>query len=56
MFDISFVFFICTLHVKFQKKKKKMHACKAAAAWPLMEVAYTDPIFSVMALHDHRLY
>ena len=34
MFQISFVYLviiICTLHAKFEKKKKRKHACKAAA-------------------------
>ena len=53
MFQISFVYLviiICTLHAKFQKKKKK-NACKAAAGEPLY-----IPLLSVMTLHYHRLY
>ena len=54
MFHISFVYLviICTLHAKFQKKKKKMHACKTAAGG---EPRYI-PLLSVMTLHYHRLY
>ena len=53
MFHISFVYLviICTLHAKFQKKKK-MHACKTAAGG---EPRYI-PLLSVMTLHYHRLY
>ena len=58
MFHISFVFlpvviFICTLHAKFQQKK--MHACKAAAGEPLLEILYI-PLLPVMTPHYHRLY
>ena len=54
MFHISFVYLviICTLHAKFQQKKKKMHACKTAAGG---EPRYI-PLLSVMTLHYHRLY
>ena len=54
MLHISFVYLviICTLHAKFQKKKKKMHACKTAAGG---EPRYI-PLLSVMTLHYHRLY
>ena len=54
MFQISFVYLviiICTLHAKFEKKKKRKHACKAAAG----ELLYI-PLLSVMTLHYHRLY
>ena len=60
MFYITFVYLpaviiICTLHPKFQKKKKKMHARKAAAGELLLEISYI-PLLSVMALYYHRLY
>ena len=33
----------------------KMHACKAAAGVPLLEISYI-PLLSVMALYYHRVY
>ena len=39
----------------FKKKKKKMHARKAAAGELLLEISYI-PLLSVMALYYHRLY
>ena len=32
-----------------------MHACKAAAGGPLLEISYV-PLLSVMTLHYHREY
>ena len=60
MFYITFVYLpaviiICTLHAKFQQKKKKMHARKAAAGELLLEISYI-PLLSKMALYYHRLY
>ena len=40
---------------KIKKKKKKMHASKAAAGERLLEISYI-PLLSVMALYYHRLY
>ena len=37
-------------------KKQNMHACKAAAGGPLLEISYRDPPLSVMILYYHRLY
>ena len=34
---------------------KNMHACKATAGGPLLEISYI-PLLSVMTLHYHRLY
>ena len=33
----------------------KMHACKAAAGGPLLEISYT-PLLSVVTLHYHEVY
>ena len=37
-------------------KKQTMHACKAAAGGPRLEISYIDPLLSVMILYYHRLY
>ena len=37
-------------------KKQKMHACKAAAGGPLLEILYIDPLLSVMILYYNKLY
>ena len=34
---------------------KKMHACKAVAGGPLLEISYI-PLLFVMTLHYHRVY
>ena len=34
---------------------KKMHACKAAACGPHLEISYI-PLLCVMTLHYHRVY
>ena len=55
---ICVLIIICTLHAKFQKKKEKekiMHACKAAAGGPLLEISYI-PLLSVMTIRYHGVY
>ena len=34
---------------------KKMHACKAVAGGPLLEISYI-PLLSVLTLHYHKVY
>ena len=55
MSHISFVSLL--LYVPYMQNftHKKMHACKAAAGGPLLEISYI-PLLSVMTLHYHRLY
>ena len=54
MFHISFVSIL--LYVPYMQNftQKKMHACKATAGGPLLEISYV-PLLSVMTLHYHRV-
>ena len=55
MFHISFVSLL--LYVPYMQNftHKKMHAGKAVAGGPLLEIWYI-PLLSVMTLHYHRVY
>ena len=49
----TYYYMYCTCKIS---KKQKMHACKAAAGRPLLEISYIDPLLPVMILYNNRLY